>query len=226
MRAHFGGRGKRGVRLATWFAGGGRTARSSTASTTPPGCADAPAMNPPKTAAANDAAPSLRFPMRRYASPTRARNSASRSHGRSGRSPKHAARDERAGELLAGRVCEETRVARLDHGSRLTEACSGLTFQSSPPWRSVATLRAAHIGHADRFQRLAPSDIRTAISRRRAMLRTSIRLATLAQASSRTKPEIVINMGSRVEKNRLAPNGLRHSGYAVTWSWPMPPATT
>ena len=50
-------------------------------------------------------------------------------------------------------------------------------------------------------QRLAPSDIRTAISRRRATDRTSIRFATFAQASSSTTPAMVISIGSSLERN-------------------------
>ena len=45
----------------------------------------------------------------------------------------------------------------------------------------------------------APSDIRIAISRRRATDRTSIRFATFAHASRRTKPAIDISIGNSIE---------------------------
>ena len=80
----------------------------------------------------------------------------------------------------------------------------------APP--ASASIRLSTSSCCTSRHRLAPSDIRMAISRRRPTDRTSIRLATFAHASSSTKPAIVMSIGSSVARKRFRPNGFRHSG--------------
>src|ERR1700761_403035 len=86
---------------------------------------------------------------------------------------------------------------------------------ASPPASTASSVLSTKNCRTTR-QRVAPTESRIAISRRRPTLRTKIRFATFAHASSNTNPEIAISIGNSTYKYPFAPNGPRQSGYAVT----------
>ncbi len=90
--------------------------------------------------------------------------------------------------------------------SEIGKPVSGMNFMNVPAVQSVinnatappasASTRLSTSSCRTSRHRLAPSDIRMAISRRRPTARTSIRFATFAHANSSTRPAIVISIGS------------------------------